>query len=40
MIFEEKNSLQFFFKRHGMIWLIHDYEDGGVVNISMVDAYS
>jgi hypothetical protein len=22
-----------------MIWLIYDYEDGGVVNISAVDAY-
>jgi hypothetical protein len=22
-----------------MIWLIHDYEDGGVVDISAVDAY-
>jgi hypothetical protein len=22
-----------------MIWLIHDYEDEGVVNISAVDAY-
>jgi hypothetical protein len=23
-----------------MKWLIHDYEDGGVVDISAVDAYS
>jgi hypothetical protein len=23
-----------------MEWLIHDYEDGGVVDISVVDAYS
>jgi hypothetical protein len=23
-----------------MIWIIHDYEDGGVVSISVVDAYS
>jgi hypothetical protein len=30
-----KNS----FKWHGMIWLVHDYEDGGVVDISAVDAY-
>jgi hypothetical protein len=22
-----------------MIWLIHDYEDGGVVDISVVDTY-
>jgi hypothetical protein len=22
-----------------MIWLIHDYEDGGVVDVSAVDAY-
>jgi hypothetical protein len=22
-----------------MIWLIHDYEDGGVVDISAVDTY-
>jgi hypothetical protein len=23
-----------------MVWLIHDYEDMGVVDISVVDAYS
>jgi hypothetical protein len=23
-----------------MIWLIHDYGDGGIVDISVVDAYS
>jgi hypothetical protein len=23
-----------------MIWLIHDYEDGGVVDISAVNTYS
>jgi hypothetical protein len=23
-----------------MIWLVHDYEDGGDVDISVVDAYS
>jgi hypothetical protein len=32
--------LKIIFKWHGMIWLIHDYEDGGgVVDISAVDAY-
>jgi hypothetical protein len=41
MINEEKNTLQkILFKWHGMIWLIHDYEDEGVVDISVVDAYS
>jgi hypothetical protein len=31
--------LKILFKWHGMIWLIHDYEDRGVVDISAVDAY-
>jgi hypothetical protein len=41
MINEEKNTLQkFLFRRNGMEWLTHDYGNGGVVDISAVDAYS
>jgi hypothetical protein len=36
-----ENTLQkFLFRWNGMEWLNHDYEDGGVVDISVVDAYS
>jgi hypothetical protein len=41
MINEEKNTLQnFLFRWNGMEWLSHDYGNGGVVDISVVDAYS
>jgi hypothetical protein len=41
MINEEKNTLQkFLFRSNGMEWLSHDYENGGVVDTSVVDAYS
>jgi hypothetical protein len=41
MINEEKNTIQnFLFRRNGMEWLSHDYRNGGVVDISTVDAYS
>jgi hypothetical protein len=36
----EKQPSKILFKWYGMIWLIHDYEDGGVVDISAVDTYS
>jgi hypothetical protein len=37
---EEKNTLQIFILRwNGMVWLSHDYWNGGVVNISGVDTY-
>jgi hypothetical protein len=39
-IWGQKQPSKILFKWHGMIWLIHDYEDGGVVDISVVDAYS
>jgi hypothetical protein len=40
MINEEKNTLEkFLFRRNRMKWLSHDYENGGVVDISAVDAY-
>jgi hypothetical protein len=39
-IWGERQPSKILFKFHGMIWLIHDYEDGGVVDISAVDAYS
>jgi hypothetical protein len=32
-----KTTSKILFKWHGMIWLIHNYEDGGVVDISAVD---
>jgi hypothetical protein len=38
-IWGERQPSKILFKWHGMIWLIHDYEDGGVVDISAVDAY-
>jgi hypothetical protein len=38
MIYEEKNTLQFFSDE--MEWLSHDYRNGGVVDISAMDAYS
>jgi hypothetical protein len=41
MINKEKNTLKkFLFGWNGMEWLSHDYENGGVMNISPVDAYS
>jgi hypothetical protein len=41
MINEEKNTLQkFLFRWNGIEWLSHDYENGEVVDISAVDAYS
>jgi hypothetical protein len=41
MINEEKNTLQkFLFRWNGMEWLSHDYGNGRVVDISVVDAYS
>jgi hypothetical protein len=41
MINEEKNTLQkFLFRWNGMEWLSHDYRNGGVVDILVVDAYS
>jgi hypothetical protein len=41
MINEEKSTLQkFLFRWNGMEWLSHDYRNGGVVDISAVDAYS
>jgi hypothetical protein len=41
MINEEKNTLQkFLFRWNGMEWLSHDYGNGGVVDITVVDAYS
>jgi hypothetical protein len=39
-IWGERQPSKIIFKQHGMIWLIHDYEDGGFVDISVVDAYS
>jgi hypothetical protein len=40
MINEEKNTLQkFLFRWNVMEWLSHDYGNGGVVDISVVDAY-
>jgi hypothetical protein len=39
-IWGERQPSKIIFKWHGVIWLIHDYEDGGVVNISAVDTYS
>jgi hypothetical protein len=39
-IFGERQHSKILFKWHGMIWLIHDYEDGGVVDISAVNTYS
>jgi hypothetical protein len=41
MINEEKNTPQIFlFRWNGMEWLSLDYGNGGVVGISVVDAYS
>jgi hypothetical protein len=41
MINEEKNTLQkILFRWNGMEWLNHDYRNEGVVDISVVDAYS
>jgi hypothetical protein len=41
MINEEKSTLQeFLFIWNGMKWLSHDYGNGRVVDISVVDAYS
>jgi hypothetical protein len=41
MIYEGENTLQkFLFRWNGMEWLSHDYENGGVVDISTMDAYS
>jgi hypothetical protein len=39
-IFGERQHSKILFKWHGMIWLIHDYEDGGVVDISAMNTYS
>jgi hypothetical protein len=39
-IWGERQPSKILFKWHGVIWLIHDYKDGGVVDISAVDAYS
>jgi hypothetical protein len=39
-IWGENQPSKIIFKWHGMIWLIHDYEDRGVVDTSVVDAYS
>jgi hypothetical protein len=39
-IWGERQPSKILFKWHGMIWLIHDYEDGGVVDMSVVDTYS
>jgi hypothetical protein len=39
-IWGERQPSKILFKWHGMIWLIHDYEDGRAVDISVVDAYS
>jgi hypothetical protein len=40
MINEKKNTLQkFLFRCNGMEWLSHDYGNGRVVDISVVDAY-
>jgi hypothetical protein len=39
-IWGERQPSKILFKYHAMIWLIHDYEDEGVVDISPVDAYS
>jgi hypothetical protein len=39
-IWGERQPSKIIFKLHGMVWLIHDYEDMGVVDISVVDAYS
>jgi hypothetical protein len=38
-IWGERQPSKILFRWHGMIWLIHDYEDGGVVDISVVDTY-
>jgi hypothetical protein len=38
-IWGERQPSKILFNWHGMIWLIHDYEDEGVVYISAVDAY-
>jgi hypothetical protein len=41
IINEEKNTLQkFLFRSNRMEWLGHDYGNGGVVDISVMDAYS
>jgi hypothetical protein len=41
MINEEKNTLQkFLFRWNRMEWLSHDYGNRGVMDISVVDAYS
>jgi hypothetical protein len=38
---EEKNTLKkFLFRSNGMEWLSHGYGNGGVVDISAVEAYS
>jgi hypothetical protein len=39
-IWGERQPSKILFKWHGMIWLILDYEDGGVLDISAVGAYS
>jgi hypothetical protein len=40
MINGQKNTLQkFLFRWNRMEWLSHDYRNGGVVDISAVDAY-
>jgi hypothetical protein len=39
-IWGEKQPSKILFKWHEMIWLIHNYEDWGVVDILVVDAYS